>query len=191
MRPVDETKRYLGKPCKHGHYYLNTHKSIRYKGDNSCCVCSAEQQKKHRENNPEKIKAYKKKFKEANKDRIKIQNKESYNKHRNKRVISCRLWRINNPEKSKASWINYTQKHPEKIKEKNKKYRALFPERSLSYKKKYSKNLTDSYVRGQIRKAINIEQKDITQEMILVKRQQLFLTREIKTIKMEVNNGTN
>jgi hypothetical protein len=72
-------RRYLGSLCKHKHRYVyestnsnvkrKTNLSVRYKGCNACCVCSAisvekrkKQQKKYRDTHKKKMQKYQKNY---------------------------------------------------------------------------------------------------------------------------------
>jgi hypothetical protein len=61
MKQNDDTltmNRYLGKPCKHGHLYKGTGKTLRYVGDKACVYCSREKTRRWKDKDPSRKKRY-------------------------------------------------------------------------------------------------------------------------------------
>jgi uncharacterized membrane protein len=113
--------------------------------------------------NKEKRKVYEKAYREANKEKEKAyreahkDNKKGYNK----------AYREVNKKNSKA----YKEANKERIKE---------------YAKKACENLTDYYVINRLCQKTSLNRLAIPQELIELKRQQLFISRATKEISHEL-----
>jgi hypothetical protein len=103
-----------------------------------------------------------------------------------------RLWKLNNPDKHKESKIkdweriksdpNKLRKQYEYTSKWNKMYRIYNPDLAKNRKAKYKEELHDEYIK-KLLLAHNygvISAKDITTDMIIMKRQQLILTRKLR-----------
>ena len=69
------------------------------------------------------------------------------------------------------------------MKENGRKYKYANKEQLKDRQRKRAEQLTDSYVKASLCQAYKLSAKDITPEMIELKRQQLFLTRLIRKQK--------
>ena len=89
--------------------------------------------KKYRENNREKVRASQKRYEENNPEKIKAYRKEYVEKNREKRKAYLKKYREESPEKIKASRKKYEENNPEKVKASRKKYRDKNPEKFRLY----------------------------------------------------------
>ena len=208
MPELNPEKHYLGKLCKHGHEYLDSGKSLKYKSASKCvqCViktsleyykktCDCEEnklkRKKYRENNLERILLYQKKWWKKNRKKLMPKHRKYYKEHReeaksyakkNHEKISKRvkIYRKENSLKIKKQDALYNKKHREKNREK------LNTDKS-TYNAKQSKYLKDPYIKTLICNQHSINRKDITPEMIGLKRTQIKFRREIEKGKEALN----
>ena len=157
---MDDNK-YLGTLCKRGHEYENTGMSLRYKKNRYCVECSKGQ----------KYVEYKKIYRAANKNKINEYNKKYYAAN----IDKIRKYRLDNKDR---------------IKEGNRKYRLNSRDKIREYGRKRDResvrDLRDKYVKKQI----GLKVSEITEEMIVLKREQLQLMRSIKQFKEELKDGT-
>ena len=104
---------YLGGLCKRGHNYDNTGQSLRYRANNTCVLCSAEnsinRDRKWNEENPEKLREAKRKWRERNLEKAKESQKR---------------WRENNPDYFKKYHRENKEKYREKKNESQRRYYA-------------------------------------------------------------------
>ena len=84
--------------------------------------------------------------------------------------------RAANPEKYREQFRKYRAANPEKYRERSRKYRAANPEKIREYNRKYREELSDGYLKGQL-KHCNLP---VTPETIDYKRIHLKLYQEIK-----------
>jgi hypothetical protein len=100
--------------------------------------------------------------------------------HSNKICVVCRRqsarkWYCKNPEKVRQSRREWKRKNPEKVMEEN-RAKVL--------------SLSNYYVSNQLLQKSGIPKDKVTPELIELKREQLTLHRNIKTLKeREKNNG--
>ena len=127
----------------------------------TCKQCKAEQRRKWRAANPEKVRELKRKWRAANSEKVREYD---------------RKYRAANPEKAREILYKWRAANPEKVRELNRKYRAANPEKVREYDRKYREELSDSYLTGQLKHT----HLPITPETIDYKRIQLKLYREIK-----------
>lgn len=177
------------KNCHFGHGFI-------------CKKCKAKNLQRHRLENPEKYKEYRRRYYHNNSEKHKERRRQSYNndpeKHRERR----RQYRTNNLEKCRKSLREYRLRSPEKNKENHKKYRLENPERYREYSRRYYANnkeqygryrkktydmLCDSYIKSLFRHQYGIKAKDITPQMIELKRELITFNR----LKKEVLDGFN
>jgi len=105
---------------------------------------------------------------------------ELWKKNNPGRVLAlCNRWVKNNPEKRRANYMLWLKNNPDIHRVNNKRWL-----------KKNVKNITDFYVKEQLKKAFG---KDviITQESIELKRAQIKMLRALKQLKKEIKDGTN
>jgi hypothetical protein len=103
-----------------------------------------------------------------------------------------RQWKLNNPDKHrenvKKQWLTLKsnadklQKHYENTMNWNSKFRVYKPDVAKSRKAKYREELHDEYIKQLIlNKSYGLlSAKDITTDIIKLKREQLILTRKLK-----------
>ena len=81
--------------------------------------------------------------------------------------------------------------HIEEMRERGRKsYKENGGKQQREYFKKCVISLKDNYICKQITKRSGLKRYHITPEMIKLKREQLLLTRELKTLKQEIKHGT-
>jgi len=92
---------------------------------------------------------------------------------------------------------NYLKNHDEyreSRKGKGNQYKKNNPIKRKEYNKKNSKmrvkKLTNNYLKCLIKKSTELAFSEITEEMIIFKREQIMFFRELKTLKKEAANGT-
>jgi hypothetical protein len=103
-----------------------------------------------------------------------------------------RLWKLNNPDKAKECSRKYWEKiksDPEKL-QRIKDYRSTLakqirvynPDKAKIIKNRYKEELHDEYIKKLLISHNHgfISAKDITTDMIIMKRQQLILTRKLR-----------
>lgn len=103
-----------------------------------------------------------------------------------------RLWKQNNPDKRKESsrkeWqalkanAEKLKKHYEQSAKWNSTHRVYNPEATKARKAKYKEELHDEYIKKVLlsRSYGVLSAKDITTDMIIMKRQQIILTRKLR-----------
>ena len=130
-----------------------------------------EQSKKYYQANNEKIKERQKQYRQANNEKMKQYNKQYYQANNEKMKERQKQYRQANNEKMKQYNKQYRQANKEKIKEQRKQYRQ--DDRN---------KLADSYIKDLIRNQTNgmLKAKDIPQELIELKRNNIILKRKIK-----------
>lgn len=87
-------------------------------------------------------------------------------------------------QQKKRAWI----KHKNKIVTRNKVWIKKNPDRVKKMYQKYTKILTDSYVRAKIARDSPLNSKDIPQDLIELKRKQLLLKRKLKQHDKDQNS---
>ena len=127
-----------------------------YNGRRACKGCMKEWHKEYYKNNAEQIKEYAKEYRKEyakkNKDYIKEQKKE---------------WYKENAERIKEHKKEWRKKNAEHIKEQKKEYN-----------KEYSKNLSDGYIKQEL-KHQGYPPNQITPLLIKIKRVQIQIHREL------------
>ena len=109
---------------------------------------------------------------------------EGHSKLQKKNIIKILQWQAGNPEKVRAAHIKYYQKNRticiERALEWQKKNRSKINKIKGRYRKKKSKNLNSSYIKHLLYVQFRLKSSEIPQELIELKRKQLFLYRELK-----------
>ncbi len=157
--------------------------------------------KKYRQNNLEKIAAYDKKYRRDNKEK-KLAYEKEYRQNNKEKICACKKkYRQVNGEKIKEYLLvnmkkitAYRKENKQKARDYNIVYNKLHPDVRRLNNKKYRQGLSDCYLKNLLivqgrRYGWNAE--NITQELVDLKREQLFMYREINKLKKEVQNGTN
>ncbi len=140
----------------------------------ACRKCLNKRGAELREKNKDKYREYYQKSKKKNKEKI----KKYYNE--NKEIY--KNWRIKNKKRVKFLNKRWQENNKEYVLEQNKKFRKENPERVKNWRRTIRKTLPDYYIRSII--------KSNNPEAIKLKREQLMLFREIKSLKKEINDGT-
>jgi hypothetical protein len=132
-----------------------------------CKKCSAEEKKIYRAENSEKIKIADAKYRAKNPEKIKVTRDKHYAKNREKIIAKSIEYRTKNPEKVKANEVKWRTENPEKVK---------------AMENRYAKEITDSYIKKQIKRRIGINNAHITQELIETKRLHILIQRKLKDL---------
>lgn len=116
----------------------------------------------------------------------KLIDKIYYENNKEKKLLSMKKYRENNPEYYKNYHKNYHEKHKsdENYRKKRKEYkknRKGFEQANYRFNK--IEKLADSYIKDIMTAKYNISRSEITREMILLERSRLKLIRFIKTNK--------
>lgn len=135
-----------------------------------CRLCEAYEQRVYAKNNPEKVKALRKKY---------IQKNTAKEKARQKK------YREENPEKAKASAKKYREANPGKEKARQKKYHEENPERSKEQHKKAKDELRDSYIKVLLTLQLRCKASELPSELIEVKRKHFQVLQKIKEMTDE------
>ena len=155
-----------------------------------CKICF----KQYYQANKEKIKEQQKQYYQANKEKIKEQQKQYGQANKGKFKERMKKYYQTNKEKLKEKKKEYYQANKEKLKEKQKEYRQANKKKLKEKMKKYRQGdrdkLVDSYIKSIINKQTNgmLKAKDIPQELIELKRNNLILKRKIKDNGKEATN---
>lgn len=151
-----------------------------------CPLCKA-RQLEYRKNNPEAVKAARKRYYDKNKEKILAKCKENVEGNR----AASRRYYLNNKEKKAAYHKKYVKENrdriaayvakdraenPEKYREAERKRYAANPERHAKYAKKKTDNLDDCYVAQKLHMAT----ADVPKELLEAKRAHLLVGRLIK-----------
>mgnify|MGYP001214697042 CR=1 FL=1 len=104
-RDIDDW-RYVCKKCHRELHKLNKEN----KKNNKCLNTILQKNKIWKENNPNKIKEYKKGYYQEHKEEILAKAKLDYQNDKDKILIKNKVWRENNPDKVKESKRNWYQK---------------------------------------------------------------------------------
>jgi hypothetical protein len=115
--------------------------------------------------------------------------KDCYGDKKNERN---RLWKLNNPDKHrdcvKKQWLTL-KSNPDKLQKRreyanywNSTFRTYDPESAKSRKARYREELHDEYIKQLLLNRTNgiLSAKDLTPEIINLKREQLILTRKLR-----------
>ncbi len=132
-----------------------------------CKKCFVEAHKKYRAENAGKIKIADAKYRAENPEKVKVTRDKHYTKNREKIIAKTLEWRTKNPEKVKAKTLEWRTKNPEKVK---------------AMHNRYAKELTDLYIKKQIKRRIGINNVHITQDLIETKRLHILIKRKIKDL---------
>tara|TARA_R100001510_G_C7580348_1_gene153575 strand:+ start:79 stop:801 length:723 start_codon:yes stop_codon:yes gene_type:complete len=103
----------------------------------NCKVCRRKSQKKHYEDNREKIKARSKKYREENREKVKARRKKYYEENLEKVRASQKKYYEENREKVKARSKKHYEDNQEKEKARSKKYYEDNQEKVKARKKKW------------------------------------------------------
>lgn len=202
-KSFDTKKYFLGRLCALQHEFESTGKCLReIAGRHTCKVC----RKLGR-----KIVTRLLSRKNAQKPAIKQWRKE-YNKKQKFSEARIRATKkYSQSEKCKKTKLKYNQTKKNKTyqKEYMKKYSAIpahqekAKQRKLAYVKTAKTLANDAcraqiqrtilhphYIKQLLRKSLNIEREDITLALIILKREQLQLTRGLRLAKKEIKDGT-
>lgn len=163
MIEFNPEKHYLGTLCRNEHDFKCSGMSLRYK-TGSCCECA-------------------------------ILNSEKWQRNNKKKKAECvKRYRTKNKEKISEQGREYYKNNKEKIDRRRAEYRLMADRKEVKkradnkHNKKRVAELSDIYIKNQIVKLGTINTfKEIPQELIDLKRQQLKLHRAIK----EATNGLN
>lgn len=90
-----------------------------------------------------KCKECRRRWNAENKAKIAIQNKQGYEKHKEKRLESLYQYRAENPELIKEQSKRHYQRHKEKISEYNRKRRPLIKEQRAEYEREWRQKNPD------------------------------------------------
>lgn len=156
-----------------------------------CIACEKKYAKKYRSLNKTLLKEKQRKYYYADVEKSRKQVLASYHKHRDERMAYMKKYREKNKDKLnanaradyyanydhyRAKWKEYYDNNKEFISNVGKKWREKNVEKLIAMNKKRIEELTDSYVRGQLRKRSLIK-IDIPNELIEVKRLQIKIRR--------------
>jgi len=114
---------------------------------------------------------------------VKRRISEKSRKNRNK---VARKWRKNNLEATAIIDRRFYLKNREELLEYQNQYNKDHPEQRKSYFDKISMELKDPYVKKRIIEELGIDNKDITDSMIALKRKQLEMFRTQYPLKKEI-----
>lgn len=146
-----------------------------------CSACMNVQAKEWKQNNPEKVREYKRKDAINNADRIK-KYRVAYHSSPNRKELDKqyrqRYYQLN-IEKIKLRSKEWVLNNPEKVREKRRKYEQLNKEWLLAADKRYRDALADGYVKALLFKGMT-SKIDIPQSLIEAKRLQVLLKRRSK-----------
>lgn len=169
MKTVPEG-RYLGILCKRKHDWEDTGKSLRYKRKvkvGPCVFCE-------RLTNTKRY--------EAHKEKILLKKRNRYSKNRERLCERARvLYKENKERRCEVSRKNYL-KNRKKI-QRNRSVYASNPvnkARARARQRAYSETLTGGYVRKRLTEDMNIKARDVSEELVELKRAQLKLSRLLK-----------
>jgi len=166
-------KRYFtGKPCKYGHVAERF-----YSGD--CTIC----QKKYREENREKLLARRREYYEENRDRELARRREYYEENRDREKARAMEYYEENRDREKARRSEYYEENRENLLARRKEYYEENRDKVLAQEKKYREELIDSYIKKTIRQSLNLQEGQISEDLMSLKREQLKLLRAIKEAK--------
>ena len=167
---VGSNKYFTVEPCKHGHT------SGRYTNTSSCVKCLSIYRMSR---DPKKVNASQAKYTLENFEKVKARKA----KFRLENPEKVRAWkakyRFENPEKLRAKGAKYRLENLEKIRAKEVKYKLENPEKVLQASMKCIQLVKPSYI-AQI---LKVPTKQLTPEIIELKRLQIQLYRAIKSIK--------
>lgn len=188
------------KPCKQcgdlkplsefpkGDHYRDGHRG-------QCNVCVAARQKVWKQNNYEKLKKYKKDYRIKNCEKNSAYARDYYRQNREKVLAGDKKYRENNPEKLAARKKRYREKNREALVASSRKYYLENKKRLNEHRAKWAKTrrespggskyneillLSDNYILGLLTNNSILSGSDIPVELIVLKRAQLQLTRELK-----------
>ena len=133
---------------------------------------------------------YHKEERRRNPESVRAQKHRDYIKHKSRRIKSAIQWRRNNLERSretsrKRQYKSYWE-NPGPARHRSARWMKNNPEKVREMARRGRRNLCSSYVKKVIYLATGI--KDVTPELISLKRKQLLLSRELRKLK-EAANG--
>jgi len=165
------------KKCVKQYYQVNKEKTL-------------EQKKQYRQANKEKIKERKKKYYQVNKEKTLEHNKQYRQANKEKIKERKKKYYQANKEKTLEHSKQYRQANKEKIEQYNKQYRQANKEKLKEKSKDNRNKLVDPYIKTIISKQTNgmLKAKDIPQELIELKRNNIILKRKIKDNGKEATN---
>ena len=139
----------------------------------ACKKCEVSYQKAYYQSNREKCKAYSKAYYQSNSEKCKAYQKEYqkayYQSHKEQSRKQGRKWYSAYREKVHLIQKKYRDCNQDKIKESHHKHQ-----------KKSAKNMSDTYMRRMLVQETNLNYKDITSEMIQIKREYLTIYRMLR-----------
>ena len=159
---MSELKVYKERPCKKCGVVFATQR---------CLPCKRAEARKWHKENPEKSKATSRKWKEGNQEKVKV---------------AVRKWREENQEKARAASRKWYEENPEKAKAKARKQYEENPEKVNAIARKNIETLSDRYVSKRIGAPI----KDLSPEIIELKREQLLMFRLNKELNATIQQLT-
>jgi hypothetical protein len=188
----DSDKYYLGNICKHNHNWDDTRLSLRLIRNDVCLECLRVSQKKYRQKNIEKSSKYLKQYRIDKKEILKKKQHEFYLNNKDNILKKCKQYRDSLGDKHKKKNIEYNKKYltPDIIKIRNNKAKLKYPKKRtgmLKYAKKRTEKLCEAYVKHRIEKTYLISKKDITPQMIELKRELMQFNRLTKELENVIN----
>ncbi len=143
-----------------------------------CKKCNTEYGAKYRAKNREKIKAKAAEYHAKNREKINARAAKYYVENAEKRESIT----AKNREKINARAAEYRAKNPEKRKSINAKYYVKNAEKIKARTDKYTEQLTDTYIKNQIKQQTGVPYEHITQELIETKRLHILIQRKLKDL---------
>ena len=162
---------------------------------------------------PERVREYYRNYYCANIEKCRACSRKSYNINKKNRLETTKIYRIQNAEKIKKQRKSYYPKYykdnADLIRKINKKYRELNSNKIKEYANKYRKTnkqeirikarkqreknrdkLSRKYLKTIIQAQTGLKFCEITEEMVILKREQVKLYRELKKGKEILKDGT-
>ena len=159
---MNELKVYKERPCKKCGVVFATQR---------CPTCMRAKNRNRYEENPEKVKAASRKWHKENPEKVKAADRKWHKENLEKVKAAVRKWHKENPEKVKAAARKWQEENPEKAKEADRKRRET---------------LSDGYVS----KRIGVPTKELSPEIIELKREQLSMFRLNKELNTTIQQLT-
>lgn len=97
-RAAGAKKYFTGKPCARQHF------SERYVSTTVCHQCNTERMKERQTNNPETLRAYRKKWSDKNPEKMASAVRSWHKRNAARRLEQCKKWQAANPEKMRVVW---------------------------------------------------------------------------------------
>ena len=147
-----------------------------------CKKCNTEYGAKYRAKNREKLNAKAAEYHAKNREKINARAAKYYVENAEKRESITAKYRAKNREKINARAAEYRAKNPEKRKSINAKYYVENAEKIKARTDKYTEQLTDTYIKNQIKQQTGVPYEHITQELIETKRLHILIQRKLKDL---------